>query len=194
MTTDAIELRLKFLQEAARILAVPSPAVSANIGAAHDGILTAEERDLGLSQKDWNALRREVCGCCGNTMVPAWSCRVSHRIRPTRRSKTSSEASDRPEKQLVYSCLRCDRRTVQTVQSRPPKHVRSKATNKEDAPLAAVSTKALAAEDSRVAKSVNATSKQRKKARKGGLQAMLDRNKVTKSAQGSQLDLMDFMQ
>jgi hypothetical protein len=194
MTPDAVELRLKFLVEAARTLAIPAPAVSANLGAAHHSLLTAEERDVGLSQKEWDMLRREICGACGNMMVPGWTYGISHRVRPTKTSKTLTEPSAKQQKQLVYSCLRCDRRTVQTVQSRPPKHIRTNIKTKEEEPLQAVSSKVSATEDSRVTKSVNATSKQRKKARKGGLQAMLDRNKTTKSAQGNQLDLMDFMQ
>jgi hypothetical protein len=46
-------------------------------------------------------------------------------------------------------------------------------------------------DDSKVSKSVNASSKQRKKARKGGLQAMLEKSKAQNSSQGG-LDLMDF--
>lgn len=40
-------------------------------------------------------------------------------------------------------------------------------------------------------KTLNASSKQRQKARKGGLQAMLDKKKSQNSANGG-LDLMDF--
>jgi hypothetical protein len=49
-----------------------------------------------------------------------------------------------------------------------------------------------AAKDDEIKKprAVNASSKQRQKARKGGLQAMLEKNKSQNSSQG--LDLMDF--
>ncbi|KAF2691317.1 hypothetical protein K458DRAFT_287683 [Lentithecium fluviatile CBS 122367] len=135
MASAPVELRLNFLKEAARTLAVPSPAVSASIGAAHDNLLVAENRDIETSRKDWEALRRDVCGYIG----------------PKMRMK--------------------DDESAQTV-----------------------STKPLAEEHSKISKSANATSKQRKKARKGGLQAMLDKNKTTNSAPGLGLDFMDFMQ
>lgn len=196
MATDAVEIRLKFLKEAARTLAAPSAVVSANIGSAYDSLLAAEERDVGMSQKEWDALRRDICGSCGNMMVPGWPCGTTTRIRSTKMNRTMSETSEtnKPEKQLVYNCLRCDRRTVQTLQSRPSKHVKPATKTRPDELSQAVSSNALATDDSKVTKSVNATSKQRKKARKGGLQAMLDRSKMANSAQGSQLDLMDFLQ
>jgi RNase P subunit RPR2 len=189
MTTDALELRLKFLKEAARTLAISAPAISANMGGAYDSLLAAEERDVNMSRKEWDALRRDLCGSCGSLVVPGWSCTVSHRSHPAKKNKTSSEP-----KELVYSCLRCDRRTVQALQSRPAKHIRTGARTKTDEPLQMAPSNALATEDSKVTKSVNATSKQRKKARKGGLQAMLDKNKTDASGKNGQLDLMDFLQ
>lgn len=51
--------------------------------------------------------------------------------------------------------------------------------------------KQQAQESSKVLKSVNASSKERKKARKGGLAAMLEKSKTQSSNQGG-FDLMDF--
>jgi RNase P subunit RPR2 len=195
MTTDAVELRLNFLKQAARHLAVPSPTVAATMGTAHTNILVAEDQDVSTSRKDWDALRRGICGSCGNAMLPGWSCKVSYRSQPMKKSKLSPKPSSKPEKQLVYSCSRCDRKTVQALPSRPPKHIESRLRTNDNKQSQAIPTEMLAVEDSRVSKSVNATSKQRKKARKGGLQAMLDKNKSNKATQGGLgLDLMDFMQ
>ncbi|KAF3049820.1 hypothetical protein E8E11_004918 [Didymella keratinophila] len=51
--------------------------------------------------------------------------------------------------------------------------------------------KQQAPEINKVVKSVNASSKERKKARKGGLAAMLEKSKSQNSTSGG-LDLMDF--
>jgi hypothetical protein len=51
-------------------------------------------------------------------------------------------------------------------------------------------SKPVKEDDQKVLKTANASSKQRQRARKGGLQAMLEKNKTQSLSQG--LDLMDF--
>lgn len=196
MAADASEARLRFLRQAAYHLATSAPAVSATLSSKYIHSILDAEDDLQHAKKEWDALRRETCGACGNIMLPGWTASVSHPSRRGRAQKRPSKPVMRSEKQLVSTCSRCERKSVQALQSRTPKHVSSKqlpteaeATKPLDVP------KAIGQDQDRVNKSANATSKQRKKSRKGGLQAMLEKNKSQSSGQGGLgLDLMDFMQ
>jgi RNase P subunit RPR2 len=192
---DHFQARVDFLREAAHLLTIQSPTTSAAIGAAHDKLLREQELDLEAPTKEWNALRREVCGACGSLLVPGWSCKVRHQTRSGSIGKKEKmgvpKQSVRPEKDVVYCCLRCNRRTVQALSPQPSKHTRPKTRGVDlRSPLDA---SALREKDTEaVSKSANATSKQRKKTRKGGLQALLDKNK-TQTPKSLGLDLMDFM-
>jgi hypothetical protein len=191
MATPAVELRAKFLQDAAHLLAASSPSAAAFLGAARDRLV--DDAALDLAPKERDALRRECCGACGNLMVPGWSCRVSHRAQAANggaASKDVAKRAARPDKLLVYTCLRCQRETLQTLQLKSPRHVARKRKVVSAQPALPVKTP-VEDDDGKVAKSANASSKQRKKARKGGLQAMLEKSKAQNSSQGG-LDLMDF--
>ncbi|KAF2637053.1 hypothetical protein P280DRAFT_408107 [Massarina eburnea CBS 473.64] len=139
MSDNSVELRLNFLNEAARALAVSSPTISAALGAAYRNFLAVDDKDIGVPAKDWDLMCREICGSCGNTLPP----------RPAKHMATKTKA-----------------KTLEPVQP---------ATEQE----------------SKITKSASANSKQRKKARKGGLQAMLEKSKASSASGG--LDLMDFM-
>ncbi|KAF2869981.1 hypothetical protein BDV95DRAFT_454573, partial [Massariosphaeria phaeospora] len=184
--------RVKFLQEAAHVLAIGSPTTSAALGAARDRLLETQNADIDAPNKDWDALRRELCGACGSLMVPGWSCAVTRRAPPAKPSKKSKEDTSqrvsRPEKTVTYSCLRCGRKTIQSLPLRPPKHMK-KAARKN----ASNDPQSTPDDPSRLTKAANASSKQRKKARKGGLQALLEKSKTQTSNQsGLGLELMDF--
>ena len=187
--TDLVERRSRFLHEAAHLLAVSSPTTSAFLGSAQDRLI--EDAELDLQPKEADALRRSFCGACGNPLIAGWSCKVVHQTDPKRARKESkpSKTSTRPAKHIVYTCLRCERQTVQSLQTRPPKHVRKSTTQK--AAQSIPEPKHQAQEVSKAPKSVNASSKERKKARKGGLAAMLEKSKSQNSNQGG-FDLMDF--
>ena len=188
-TIDLVERRLKFLREAAHLLAVSSPTTSASLGAAQDRLV--EDAELDLQPKEIDALRRAFCGACGSPMIAGWFCKVIHQsdTRRVRKEKKPSKASTQPAKHIMYTCLRCERQTVQALQARPPKHVRKSTHSKASQPMP--EPRQQAKEVSKVAKSVNASSKERKKARKGGLAAMLEKSKSQSSNQGG-FDLMDF--
>lgn len=192
------EPRLKFLKESAHLLALTSPVTSAQLGSEHDRLLLSEELDLHASKKDWDAHRREMCGACGNLMIPGWSCNVFHESSRLIQKKTKAGTKQLPkaEKSIVYQCLRCHRKTVQTLPTRPPKHVKLSGEKVKIQAPSVVVVKESKAKDSNVAKSVNASSKQRAKARKqSGLQAMLAKSKTqSSSGSGFGLDLMDLMQ
>jgi len=187
--TELVERRSNFLREAAHLLTVSSPTAAAFLGSAQDRLL--EDAELELQQKEIHALRISFCGACGNTMIAGWSCKITHladriRVRKERKPATSSTQSN---KQIIYTCLRCERQTVQSLQTRSTRHIRKSTAKKAFQPLP--EPKQQAPEINKVVKSVNASSKERKKARKGGLAAMLEKSKSQNSSSGG-LDLMDF--
>lgn len=181
--------RLKFLKEAAQLLYVTSPTASASLGAVRNKLIEERDVDIEASTKEWNALRREVCGACGTLMLPAWSCEVTRELRPMEKPKAGTKKS-RKEKDLVYSCLRCHRRTVQPLPAAPVRRTRKETRNMKAQKLDPAVSASSTADKNKEVKSANASSKQRAKARKGGLQAMLAKSKT----QTKSLDLMDFMQ
>jgi RNase P subunit RPR2 len=188
-STEAIERRANFLREAAHLLAVSSPVTSASLGAAQDRLVV--DAELDLQPKEVDALRRGFCGACGNPLIAGWSCKVTHRSETRRVGKKKTPRTDTSQsaKHIVYTCLRCERETVQSLQVRPAKHIRRSTCRKAAQPIP--EPKQQPHEASKVVKSVNASSKERKKARKGGLAAMLEKSKAQSSNQGG-LDLMDF--
>ncbi|KAI4945961.1 hypothetical protein J4E91_007402 [Alternaria rosae] len=139
------ELRAKFLQEAAHLLAIPSPTTAAFLGNACNNLI--EDAEVGISSKETDTFRRSICVACGNVMIPGWSCKVSSRDK----RKSIGKKLSVPEK--------------------------TPTTTKK--------------EDDAAPKTINASSKQRQRARKGGLQAMLDKKKTQDSGTGG-LDFMDF--
>ncbi|KAF2198596.1 hypothetical protein GQ43DRAFT_150315 [Delitschia confertaspora ATCC 74209] len=200
---DTFQSRIRFLKESAYLLSTASPTASAVLGAHHDRLLETDELDLQAPKKDWDAHRREFCGACGNLMVPGWSCKVTHEICRTETKLKKTKAAGRtkqapkPEKMVVYHCLRCERRTIQTLSTRPSKHVKTSYGPLKMLPDPIVINKESKVEETKVVKSANASSKQRAKARKqSGLQAMLAKSKTQTSSgpqKGFGLDLMDFL-
>jgi DNA-directed RNA polymerase subunit RPC12/RpoP len=188
--TDPVASRSSYLQEAAHLLAISSPAASAFLGSARNRLIGDTESDVPA--KEWDALRRESCGACGNLFVPGWSCEVSTTPKSQQvKSKGKSKASNPgASASMVYHCLRCRRKTEQPLQPPPRRQLKkSKAIATTQLPI--IAGKLLIQEDTKTPKTANASSKQRQKSRKGGLQAMLEKNKSQTSKQG--LDLMDFM-
>jgi len=191
---DSFQSRLNFLKQSAHLLALHSPTTAAVLGAEHDRLLQHEELDLHAPKKDWDAHRRQVCGACGNLMIPGWSCNISHRHVQAGTGRTNPS---RAQKEIVYGCLRCYRETTQPLQTRTPKHVSRFTEPTKPSSAAAHTAKETRADDAKVTKSSNAGSKQRAKARKqSGLQAMLAKSKAQDSSgsKGFGLDLMDLMQ
>ncbi|KAF2747252.1 hypothetical protein M011DRAFT_458539 [Sporormia fimetaria CBS 119925] len=191
MANDA---RLKYLRDAAQLLSVASPTTAANLNATR--IRLARERLVETEgpTKEWDALCREACGACGNMLIPGWSCKVSMRSlgKKDLKQRKDTSAVVHEERAMVYSCLRCGRDTTQGLPPKPTRRLRRPGRHaKGSTPASEIKNQNM--EDStKVVKSVNSSSKQRAKARKGGLQAMLAKSKNQSSA-SSGLDLMDFM-
>jgi hypothetical protein len=189
VTTDLVASRARYLQEAAHLLAVSSPAASAFLGSARNRLIDDTESEVPA--KEWDALRRENCGACGSVLIPGWSCKISSVPNTHRKgSKIKSKVTDLDTStNMIYQCLTCHRTTKQALQPQPGRHVKRPKSNV--ATQMPIITKSSHEDVPKTPKTANASSKQRQKSRKGGLQAMLEKNKTQTSKPG--LDLMDFM-
>ncbi|KAJ4354423.1 uncharacterized protein N0V89_006160 [Didymosphaeria variabile] len=195
MAVDTSEARLKFLRQAAYQLTITAPNVAATLSSNYNKSVIGAEDDLQHAKKEWDTLRREACGACGNILLPGWSGSVSIPSRRLSAKKRRSQPPTPLEKKIVSTCLRCDRKSVQAMRSKPSKHISSKSMRKTvEAVKPFDSSKPIGEDQDKVTKSANATSKQRKKSRQRGLQAMLEKNKSQSSGGGLGLDLMQFMQ
>ncbi|XP_014554653.1 hypothetical protein COCVIDRAFT_28357 [Bipolaris victoriae FI3] len=182
--------RARFLQEAAQLLAVSSPTAAAFIGRAHHKFV--EDAEIEIPSKEADAYRRSICNACGNIMIPGWSCKVSNHLPgegPTRNDNKGSKKLPQLDKSIRYTCLMCHRETVQALRHKARRKDKKSAPVLDAAPVPTSKTPAKGVDNA--PKTLNASSKQRQKARKGGLQAMLDKKKSQNSASGG-LDLMDF--
>ena len=183
-STDQAHLRASFLQEAAFLLAIPSPTTAAFLGHARNKLI--EDAEVHIPNKESDAFRRSICGACGNVMIPGFSCNVSNRAN----HRSTGKKSSGPKKSTRYTCLRCQRETHQTLQQRPRKLTKRPRPLLDSVPTSEATT-ATRKGDNVAPKTINASSKQRQRARKGGLQAMLDKKK-TQDSGSSGLDFMDF--
>lgn len=186
-----LEARSQFLTNAAHLVTATSPAAASFLGQARNRLL--EDMEIDISERQRAAHRREFCGACGNLMIPGWSCKVSN-VRQMGSFEPKDKAGKRRpravESIVVYTCLRCSRQTSQAQQRQPR---RSMKVSKHAPSLAPALSGALPTrvDQEKLLKTTNASSKQRQKARKGGLQAMLEKNKAQQSSKGG-LDLLDF--
>ncbi|KAF2495905.1 hypothetical protein BU16DRAFT_360356 [Lophium mytilinum] len=198
---QAVQSRLRYLKDAAHLLHAQSPTAAAVLGAQYDKLLVDRNLDIEASQKEWDSHRRDICGACGNLLIPGLSCQVTQETSSPKAS--TGPKSKRPvgdvEKEMVYTCAKCDAKTIQPLQ-RPAKLLRRqpRISKSQDQTNTNPRATAVSSDDTSTApKSANASSKKRAKARKqGGLQALLDKSKsdTSKSRQGDfGLDLMDFM-
>ncbi|KAG9186556.1 hypothetical protein G6011_09664 [Alternaria panax] len=184
-SADQIQLRAKFLQEAAYLLAIQSPTTASFLGNARNKLI--EDAEVDIPSKELDAFRRSVCGACGNVMIPGWSCNVSNKGKDRSIGQKISEA----EKSIRYTCLRCQRETLQTLQRRRRNQNKKRSQSQLETIATSEATTMTNKEENVTLKTMNASSKQRQRARKGGLQAMLDKKKTQDSGSGG-LDFMDF--
>jgi RNase P subunit RPR2 len=188
--TESVASRASYLQEAAHLLAVSSPTASAFFGSARNRLVEETESEIPTKERD--ALRRETCGACGNLLIPGWSCEVSSKPKTQQKShkaKSMANTTGFPTT-TIYECLRCGRRTEQTLQAKARRQL--KRPKKPVTTLPDITTSIrMKVDEPKAPKTANASSKQRQKTRKGGLQAMLEKNKTQKASQD--LDLMDFL-
>ncbi|KAI9862165.1 MAG: hypothetical protein M1813_004941 [Trichoglossum hirsutum] len=210
MAPDSVVSRLRYLNDAAHLLTVKSPAVSAQLLSQYNKIALKNE----LNPPD--ARRRGICGACGSIMVPGWTCHIHSQgeesPRKTRRKRQKSKSHNAApslvltpdgiemnELRVLYKCQVCGRTTRQIV---PKKRASGRPARITAVPHPLTANPSIPAgnldsnkvEPAKVA-SANASSKKRAKARKqGGLQALLAKKKEGGEQKGDfGLDLMDLM-
>ena len=201
---DTLSTQLKYLADAAHLMAVNASACSSHIMSSRDTIMFANDMKLSESH------RRHICGGCGTIKLPAWTVEVAKETTVGRRKKSMTKGQLQKLKEratkptapgaMVDICKRCDRKTHQNI-IKPAPH---RCTQRQ-APVSRPSilnTSALPPTSSTLASSTtaptastNASSKKRAKSRKqGGLQALLAKNKeASQGSKGFGLDLMDLM-
>ncbi|KAI9843535.1 MAG: hypothetical protein M1837_006290 [Sclerophora amabilis] len=197
---SSITSRLHYLNDGAHMLFSTSPQISSQLLSQFNKVTFDNELKLPESRQ------RQVCGACGNIMLPG---RSSH-IYPDRPVRKSSGRNRRCKKQprqskkfIVFDCDRCHRKTRQVLQSGPQSSLST-------AKASRVPTASASANEDQTGHVIqkgqgqpspamaNASSKKRAKARKqGDLKTLLakkkDENKETDSSHGFGLDLMDFL-
>ncbi|KAI9773985.1 MAG: hypothetical protein M1839_001936 [Geoglossum umbratile] len=208
MAPDSVVSRLQYLNDAAHLLLVESPAVSAHLLSQCNKIAFENELDPSSARK------RSVCGACGSIMVPGWTChvhpqsagskKVSKKTLKRRRSRKPQMAApssvsivdgtEMGELEMVYQCRACGRATRQALPKKPP---RRPAVPLPPTANTSIPTQHLGldAAESAGPATANASSKKRAKARKqGGLQALLAKRQRGDELSGDfGLDLMDLM-
>ncbi|KAI4165534.1 MAG: hypothetical protein LQ342_000946 [Letrouitia transgressa] len=198
MTNAAIDARLRYLNAAAHLCASSAPETAAHLMQERFSIAQFYDRtskDLKLPN---------ACQACGTIMIPGRSSRhtVSNILTPP--NKKSRQAQSTPpsdQKQMQIECLTC-RRITKTPLQAPKLDPRSRtSSSKLDAstnPKMAVSEVSDPSSPKQNLAgrppSANLASKKRAKARKLGLQAVLEKSKSNEPDPGGfGFDLMDLM-
>ncbi|KAH7027075.1 hypothetical protein B0J12DRAFT_584542 [Macrophomina phaseolina] len=187
-----ISARLKYLDEAAHLLALASPETSSFLESQYSYLLA--ENDLAGPP----SRKKDVCNACGTILVPGISCTVKQEAvapaKPTRKGgKVETPKVSKSSKMKIYSCSRCSSKTRLPIASNKARMNTPKSMKVSSVPASNAAPPADAPATPAPAAS-NASSKKRAKARKGGLQALLANSKKdTSSSKGFGLDLMDLM-
>ncbi len=203
--SDTITHQLKFMNDAAHLLAMAAPASSSHIMSQRDNIMFANEMEVSEVHK------RHVCGGCGAIKVPGWGLEVEKPTATTRsRRKARSKAAGKAVKEsttkprdlgvIIDICTRCNRKTRHSILKPTPQRIHKSnqlATRPSlaNASIPPSSTAFDAREPTApTSTSTNTAKKKRSKAKQGGLQALLAKNKEAQSSsKGFGLDLMDLM-
>ncbi|RDA88465.1 hypothetical protein CP532_6670 [Ophiocordyceps camponoti-leonardi (nom. inval.)] len=176
MNSDQLAAKFDFLTDAAHLLRSSAPETSAHLMRHRSDLMSV----AGVPQSQLQ--RQHVCSACGHIMVPGKGTTVKlETIRARKRRAKPSEAQRRFQ---IITCGRCERPTripldnpgpsTKTARTKTHSKAKGKTTEPCEAPK----------------KSANASSKQRAKDRKAGLQALLSRQQPNGR---SSLTLTDFM-
>ena len=191
MVSEIQHLRLRFLENAACQYAAQDATTAAYLIQQRN--VEAEKYNVVLKE----SLGSPSCSSCGSILLPGQS---SHRSVTTRSpgskrrrrvNNSGVSSTENHQKYLKIECKRCYRFVKHSLQAKDSSKGRAGPTggapNGEKPPVTAVAQK-----QAPVAK--NASSKGRAKARKAGLQDMLEESeRRDRYSGGSSLDLMDLM-
>ena len=192
MVSASANARFSFLEEAARHYARTDPSTSAHLNLQNK--IEAETQSITQPKKDGS----EYCKACGTLRLLGVNTKisiVSDRPKGSKLKKSFKSRSSalrvvlQPTKHLITKCLICHRYDKRLLKSQEPKSKRSALATSVVPPQAGTMFQQPKDTTDSVAK--NASSKQRARARKGGLQALLQREKQAPADTG--LNLMDFM-
>ena len=199
MADVATAAKLRFLDASSHALSSSAPATSAHLmlqlnreAADHDLQLRGGESSGG------------ACKACGRSLVPGRTSRISivkdGASKSTTRSRShgNGSAAMARNKYLRIDCLVCHRFEKKPLPRSTGDNTKKQTGFQSQLLLSATPTADAASNaspQSMKTGNVNASSKQRAKARKhGGLQAMLEKSKASASlSSGFGLDLLDFM-
>lgn len=194
MVSATVSSKLNFLDRAARYYALASPSTSAHLAVQRNN--QAEREPLTVRSN----VGSSSCQACGTLLMSGVTTRISV-IGGASRSKAYTKRSegrarkanntDKLPKSIVWHCLICYRYTKKPIVPvvRVQKAVSLTKTRTIEAPSGDKETAGEPA--SRATK--NASSKQRAKARQGGLQALLQKTRQDAKITESGLNLTDFM-
>jgi len=185
MESPELAARLRYLNDAAHLLATTAPATSRQLMSKCNSLIFDCELEQSESHK------RQICGACGTIMTVGWATTLEIQSQRPRGKvgKALQKETRKPKKEMVYKCGACRRTTRFDI----PLPAAKRKTISTGHSKAAVPIQAKTATTATV-HSANSSSKKRAKARKGGLEALLANNKAVEARQsGFGLDLMDFM-
>ena len=195
MESETMEAKIKFLDAAACHYSVIAPATSAHL---------MLQRNSEAAVNPTPVEEGRACKACGTILIPGSTSRTSivheKATKNTIHSKKhpKDDPAGIPMKFVRFDCLVCHRYERKPLQgSRGPNIKKPSVSHTRTVPsVSGFADKRLSEmpQSARVG-TTSASSKQRAKARKhGGLQAMLDKTKVSANASpGFDLDLLDLM-
>ncbi|CAJ2511321.1 Uu.00g069460.m01.CDS01 [Anthostomella pinea] len=199
MADDLTPASLRFLSDAAHLLATSAPQTSAHLMIQRNSLMFSHD----IPQSD--AQRQHVCGSCGHIMISGQVDVLDIESDEARRKKIASQGKsvkkDEPRKgcRKRVTCGSCGSYTKINL---PPANAITRRRLKQSSRFAAVANTPSISTPSNhspappleVARpSANASSKKRAKNRKQGLQALLQQSSNAKPSVGLGLSLADFM-
>ncbi|CAG8952401.1 hypothetical protein HYFRA_00001148 [Hymenoscyphus fraxineus] len=193
MASQELSARLKYLDEAAHLLAPTASAASKHMMLQYNSLLF-DATDPHKPLKNKNA-----CGACGTIMILGWEAAMAPSIPRSRRNgKSNGNGNGSKSKAISYKCQSCHRITRHPILNRQRRQKPAPKSSSSAHTLTPISSSNLQPKtnlSATAASSANSNSKKRAKSRKqGGLQAILAKKNSTEAASsGFGLDLLDFM-
>jgi ribonuclease MRP protein subunit SNM1 len=192
MASSDLTARLRYLKDAAHLLATTAPTTSRFLMSECNSLMF----ENGIEPSESN--RREACGACGTIMILGWHGKLEVEYSRVLRAK-GKRATERA-KAMGYRCDSCGRQTRIELPAPSP---RPKASNssrmKLSSSIASNNTPlqpSASTQQTVPGISASSTGKKRTKAKKSsGLEAVLARQRAAESNRpsGFGLDLLDFM-
>lgn len=191
MASPELSARLKYLDEAAHLLAPTASETSKHIMLKYNSLLF-DATDPHKPIKNGKA-----CGGCGTIMILGWEATMepsNHR----RRKKGKSDGNAPRSKSISFKCQSCHRTTrhpILTIQQRHKPTSKSSNLSNFSTTVSSSTLQSKTHPSAADTPSASSNSKKRAKSRKqGGLQALLAKQKTSQEASSRfGLNLQDFM-